>query len=220
MPADIAEAYRAAQRSFVGLCGELTVSDWATPVPATPGWTVRDVLSHVAGVADDIVHGNVEGAATEPWTAAQVERWRDAPVGEMIERWAAQVDQVAHALQAIGEGRPPVDCHSHEHDVRHALGRFGARNTALIRWIAERIEGNPIGRPVTIHVGDGEVLSIAGEGEPLELHGVDRFESIRSRVGRRSRAQVLAYAWSMPPTDDELDHWFVFGRSTHDIVEP
>ena len=57
-----AELYVAAQRSFVELVAPLTDDQWATPVPCNPACTVRDVLSHVAGVTADIAEGDVEGA--------------------------------------------------------------------------------------------------------------------------------------------------------------
>jgi uncharacterized protein (TIGR03083 family) len=51
---DIEQNYLAAQRSFVALARDLSADDWAAPVPCCPGWTVRDVLSHVAGIPDDV----------------------------------------------------------------------------------------------------------------------------------------------------------------------
>ena len=118
---EIARLYRLAQTSFADLARTIAPDEWARPSPCTPAWSVRDVLSHAAGVTLDIVEGNVEGAATDPWTAAQVERWRDAPVDELLGRWDAAIDQAAAAIEMIGEGRPVFDCHTHEHDVRTAL---------------------------------------------------------------------------------------------------
>ncbi len=212
-------AYRQAQHSFVDLCSTFTAADWAAAVPCNPAWTVRDVLSHVAGVTNDIVEGNVEGAATDPWTAVQVERWRDVTVEEIIARWNEQIDAVADAIAAFGERRPPLDCHSHEHDIRHALGRPGDQNSELITWISELFEQNPVGRPVEIDLRRGTTMTIAGEGEPISLTGVSRFDVVRSRLGRRSRRQVEQWSWSTPLTVAEFDEWFVFGPSEVDIHE-
>ena len=49
----IADLYVGAQASFVDLFQSLGDDDLAKPVPCTPSWTVRDLLSHVAGVTDD-----------------------------------------------------------------------------------------------------------------------------------------------------------------------
>lgn len=216
---DTAQLYLDAQRSFVAVCEGLTESDWATTVPCNPNWTVWDVLSHVAGVTDDIINGRVEGAATDPWTAAQVGRWRDAPRDELMAQWERQIGDAAAAIAAIDEIRPALDCHSHEHDVRHALGRPGNRNSELVRWMASRFDGIPVGRAVEVEFDDGGGTTIAGTGDPLHLRNVSRFDFVRSRLGRRSSAQVRAYDWSELLPDDLLAEWFLFGPSPFDIIE-
>lgn len=216
---EIAAAYRQAQRSFVDLVADLTDDEWATHVPCAPGWTVRDVLSHVAGVTNDLAEGNVNGAASDPWTAAQVERWRDAPVDEMIARWNEQIGPIAEAIEAFGEYRPPLDCHTHEHDVRHALGRPGNRDSDLIRWMVELFAQASLGRPVEVTFTDGSSVTTVGDGDVVRLYGVTRFDIARSRLGRRSRAQVQSWDWRTPLDDAELGAWFNFGPTDVDIVE-
>lgn len=216
---EIARLYTAAQRSFVALCDDLTDREWQTTVPCTPDWTVWDVLSHVAGVADDIVHGRVDGAATDPWTATQVDRWRHTPRAALIGQWTDQVEQAGAIVQAVGEARPPLDCHNHEHDVRHALGRPANRESEIIRWAVELFSDASVGRAVEIDFTDGGAVALEGAAAPIGLSGVSRFELMRARLGRRSRAQVTAYAWSEPPGDELLGEWFVFGPSPLDIIE-
>lgn len=216
---EIARLYRDAQRSFVELARTLDDADWTTPVPCCPGWTVRDVLSHAAGVTLDITAGNVEGAATEPWTAAQVARWRDTPVDELLAAWDEAIAGAADAIDAFGEARPPFDCHIHEHDVRQALGRPGNRGSELMRTAMARVGLRPVGRPVTVIFDDGVSAAIPGDGPALSLAGVSPFELTRSRFGRRSRDQVAAWAWSEPLADVELSAWFVFGPSAKPIDE-
>jgi uncharacterized protein (TIGR03083 family) len=216
---DIAAAYLQAQRSFVDLVADLTDDEWATPAPCTPGWTVRDILSHVSGVTNDVTEGNVDGAATEPWTAAQVQRWRDTPVDEMIARWNEQIGPIAEALELFGEHRPPLDCHSHEHDVRHALGRPGNQDSELIRWMTTLFGESSLGRPIEVTFTDGSSLTSAGEGHVVQLSGVTRFDLVRARLGRRSLRQVRSWNWSSPLTDGELAAWFVFGPTEYDITE-
>jgi hypothetical protein len=195
--APIGELYLAAQRSFTELASTLRDSDWAVVVPCTPAWTVRDVLSHVAGIPDDALHGRLDGVTTEPWTAAQVERNRTLSVDELLDRWAAQAPAFAATIESMGEVKPPIDCHSHEHDVRHAVGRPGERVSGLVAaaaaWLRAGVEVLPA--------------------------GLDDFELFRARLGRRSRAQVLAYRWPVPPSDAQLAAFFVFGPSPVDVVE-
>ncbi len=213
--------YIAAQRSFTELARTLTDDDWATPVPCTPEWTVRDVLSHVAGITDDALAGRLDGVTTEPWTAAQVARNRGAAVNDLLDRWAGQTPAFAAAIASMGEIRPPVDCHTHEHDVRHALDRPGNRDSSIVdAAVASAVQGYPV--PIVIELSDGRTLSDgAGGGPPVTLDGVSTFEVFRSRLGRRSAAQVEEYDWSGP--EDQiaavLDAWFIFGPSPDDIVE-
>ena len=215
----IARLYRDAQTSFVDLFQSLDESDWATTVPCTPNWTVRDVLSHVAGVTDDIANGRVDGAASDPWTQAQVERWRDADASALIDQWSGQLGDVATLLEALGEVRPPSDCHTHEHDIRHALGRPDNQSSEIMGFLSGRFQAVPCGRPVAITFTDGTTGFMPGDGEPIELSGVTQFEFVRSRFGRRSRDQVAAYDWSDTPGDDLLTNWFAFGPSELPIVE-
>lgn len=215
----IAALYREAQSSFVELARSLSEEQWEAPSPCTPGWAARDLLSHAAGVAIDIVEGNVEGAATPPWTAAQVQRWRDVAVDELIDRWNQALDQTAEAIEFIGEARPIVDCHTHEHDLRCAIGSSGNRDSELVDWIADRFVAIPAGRAIDLDFVGGVQRRVEGPGGAIGLSGVTAFELARSRLGRRSSDQVRAYAWSEPVPDEVLDGWFLFGPSEVPIIE-
>ena len=48
------------------------------------------MLSHVAGIPDDVFAGRIDGVATDPWTAAQVERNRSLAVDDLLARWDEQ----------------------------------------------------------------------------------------------------------------------------------
>jgi len=216
---DIAGLYQGAQRSFVDLIGDLDDEQWATPSPCTPGWTVRDVLSHAAGVAIDLVDGNMEGAPGEVWTAAHVERWRDTPTGELIERWNDAAIPAAEQAAAIGDVRMAFDCWAHEHDVRTALGRHGGRESELLAIMFGGFTRGSVGPAVIIEPTDADPVTMAGAGDPITLRGVARFDVVRSRLGRRSRDQVAAWDWSGPVPDELLDNWFAFGPAIDPIIE-
>lgn len=223
---DIARLYRDAQRSFVEFAQTLTDDEWVRHVPCTPEWTVHDVVSHVAGIADDVLNGRVDGAATDPWTAVQVKRWKGTPRDELIAQWNEQTGPVAEAFAAFGEQKPPFDCHMHEHDIRHAVGRPGSRDHEVIGVMIDRFAGSSAVRPVEISFVDGTVVTLGpvngaiGEtdGDPLRLTDVSQFDVVRSRLGRRSRRQVERWTWSEPP-GTVLDEWFMFGPSALDIDE-
>ncbi len=218
----IAHLYTVAQASCAALLRTLTADELARPMPALPTWTVRDTISHVAGIPDDGINGRMEGAPGEVWTNAQVERWRDTPVGELLDQWDAQTALFAQAIESMGEGRPPIDCHAHEHDIRGALGRPGNRDHEIIAYVVPgMIMGTQIRRPFTVEFQDGTALHTGatdGSGDPLVLRGVTQFEIFRARLGRRSRKQVEAYDWSDDPSD-LLANWFIFGPNATAVIE-
>lgn len=218
--ATISELYLDAQKSFVELAGSLSDDDWATPMICTPGWTVRDVLSHVSGLPDDGLAGRMEGAPGEAWTASQVERNRDFSVTDLLERWEMQAADFAAAIEMMGEVRPPIDCHSHEHDVRHALGRPGNRDTLIIEMARARfMDAFEFPFAVTIELRDGRSFSSEGTDQTsvdgVTLRNVTPFELFRSRLGRRTRGQVRGLDWTGSESDIDLviADWFVFGPS-------
>jgi uncharacterized protein (TIGR03083 family) len=204
---------------MVTLLSSLDDDEWSTPVPCCPDWTVRDVLSHVAGVTDDIANGRVEGAGTDPWTAAQVARWRDVDRSALIEQWNGQIGGVADLLEQVGEVRPPIDCFNHEHDVRHALGRDLRVPPDFLAAMVDRFAAVSAGPPVTVTFADGATAALPGEGDPVSLRGISQYEFVRSRLGRRTREQVASYDWSQPPGDELLSEWFAFGPSELPIIE-
>ena len=217
----IAVLYRLAVESFTEFARTLDADDWATRVPCTPAWTARDVLSHVSGIPDDAIAGRMDGAPGEAWTAAQIERNRDATVDELLSRWSQQAPLFAQVIEEMDEGRPPIDCHSHEHDIRHALGRPGARGNAIIDTPSFASVDAPV--RVVIAFVDGSIV-ITGDDSAtstVTLRCVTRFELFRSRLGRRSRQQVRDADWEGTDVDIDavLDHWFSFGPSASPIEE-
>jgi hypothetical protein len=68
---ELGTVYEGGRRRILELVADLDDRAVATPVPACPEWSVQDVVAHLTGVCADIMAGNVAGAATDPWTAAQ-----------------------------------------------------------------------------------------------------------------------------------------------------
>lgn len=172
--------------------------------PATPKWRVRDVLAHMVGVVDYALHGRLDGVTTEPWTQAQVDARAGATVGEMLDEW----DRIAPAMeQALGEmpatvtGQLLFDAVTHEHDIRHALDRPGARDVPAIGMVFDWIVwGRTQGKAPALRFDVGDAVVEAGSGDPIATVTASRFELVRAISGRRSRTEVEAYGWD-PPTD-------------------
>lgn len=216
--------YSEAVESFVEFARTLTDEEWATHVPCTPLWTARDVLSHVAGVPDDGLSGRVDGAATDPWTQSQVERNADHDVEELLDRLLSQYELFGPAVDAMGEQRPPFDCHTHEHDIRHAIGRPGNRDSAIIDDASElflRGLADLIVR-LTITYDDGSVHEVGAlDATASATLSTSKFEVFRSRLGRRSSDQVRALDWAGDEAAIEavIAGWFLFGPSEIAIDE-
>ncbi len=222
----ISELYIEAVKSFIELARTLSDDEWATHVPCTPLWTTRDVLSHVAGIPDDALNGRPIDPSSDAWTAGQIERERDKTVDELLTRWLEQHEFFGQAVESMGERRPPFDCHSHEHDVRHAIGRPGNRDSDIISdaYLCFADFLNESGLPVALDITvDGEPVQEVGgraSGRSVGL-STTKFEIFRSRLGRRTRDQVRAYDWSGADEDVDtvLEHWFNFGPSEITIDE-
>ena len=218
--------YAAAVESFVAFARTLADDQWLMPVPCLPGWDVRDVLSHVAGIPDDAFAGRMEGAPGEAWTAAQVERNRDMTAADLLDRWTEQYVAFGDVLDGISEHRPPFDCHAHEHDISHALGLTGNRDSLIVQ-AAEVQLARSLEAPVSVSVvlNDGRVFTTgvdrSGGDVAVTLRGVSAFELFRSRLGRRSRSQVEQYAWTGSEADvaATIDAWFAFGPADGPVDE-
>ncbi len=202
--------------------GELARERWATPVPACPGWSVHDVLAHLVGVIEDAGAGRLSGPPDEEQTASQVERHRGDDPRELLAAWQGMAPTFESGVAASGVWPAMFDVLSHEHDVRGALGRPGARDTAGVRLAAElllRWCRTPVGVEVDLD-GDRTVVVRAEDGSPaseLTLQA-SSFEVMRFRLGRRSRSQLAAMGWTGDPTP-VLDSLFTFGPAEHDLVE-
>ena len=178
------------------------------PAPATPEWRVRDLVAHLSGVADDVVNGRLAGVASDEWTAAQVDRRRDLSIDGLLadwEEWSPGFEQMLAAGPMEITGQALFDAATHEHDIRHALARPGARDSDAVgygwEWlVAVRANtGAPAIRFVTEHGED-----IAGTGDPALTVRASRFDLVRATTGRRTRAEIEAYDWEPAPDPSSL----------------
>ena len=197
--------------------------DWDRPVPATPGWSVHDVVAHLTGVAEDVAGGaSVSFPPSEEWTAGHVARGRDLSVPALLEAWATAGPAVEEFLGARTVWAPVLDAGSHEQDIRGALGDTGARDSAVVTVGARvLLKGLQVPRPLIVRTEGGDVRVGAGDGDAATLTTTlttTTFEAFRWRMGRRSRRQLAAMDWAGDP-GPYLDHLCVFGPAEHDVVE-
>ncbi len=204
---DYAASYRDARTALTELTGALDETELTRPVPATPAWSVRDVVAHVVGIAGDLLDGNLNGMGSDGWTAAQVGARRGRPFDSVLGEWSQRgpilEDQVA--------GWPPEfaaplvgDLAVHDLDVRGALGRTDGRDTpaAVVAFdhyahsLGDRLDEAGL-RAIALDATEEPL--VAGTGEPMTRVRASRFELLRTLVGRRSAAQIRAYDWDGDP---------------------
>ena len=138
---DAAAAYRLiCERVDALVRGRDGIADLA--VPACPGWTVRQVVAHLAGVAQDIVALNLEKKGTGPWADAQVARLRGHGIDDLLDLWGQSLDSVTVNLAFASDAgvcQLVFDTLTHEHDIRGALREPGSQAGV---WSGERPWGS------------------------------------------------------------------------------
>ena len=210
---EVADHYRTARLRITELVLSLDDDELARAVPACPGWTVHDVVSHITGVADDALNGRMDGVATDPWTAAQVARGRDVPTVDLLDRWTEQ----ASVFEAFP--LPPqavIDLTTHEQDIRGAVDQPGARDTDEVQFAFELVAQRAVEVVPGLRV-EAEGVAYGPEDATSTLRG-DRYDLYRAMMGRRSSSQLRALDWGGEPPAT-IEAVAVFGPAPVDVVE-
>lgn len=199
---EAAGIYADTRRRVADLLRPLSEHQLAQPVPACPGWSVKDVAGHLAAVAADVGAGRIDGPGTAAWIARQVKERRSRPMAEVLQEWDLRGTEVEALLPEMGRAAAPLVVHlvTSEHDLRGALAMPGARASAgvdfalqtVVASLGDRIRRRRLGA-LRLHAGQDEW--IVGTGEPEATVTADRFELVRALVGRRSIEQVGAFGW-------------------------
>lgn len=175
---ELAAAYAALRNRCLGIGRSITDEQANALTSCCPAWSVKDTIAHLAGINADIMSGNTEGAATEPWADAQVEARRTHSIHEVCDEWEEIAPAMDELLAAMGTKMPPqlfLDAWTHEWDIRQATGIGAAPDMRLLN-----------------HAWDDLVEAVEKQnGGPIDVE-VDRFELARISMGRRSRAQIEA----------------------------
>ncbi|PRC43553.1 hypothetical protein C6A85_000000104765 [Mycobacterium sp. ITM-2017-0098] len=214
----VADIYEETRTRIIDLLSASPSSAWECPVAACPGWSVRDVVSHMTAVADDWADGRLTGAPTDEETAEHVRRFESQSNAELLDTWSQAATRL-HSLSVTAGLEPPLgDIACHEHDIRSAIRRPGARDAASVRWTADRLLSMLAPpAPLRVVVEDDEYRVGPPHGEEIVLR-TTKFEALRWRTGRRSRAQLAAMDWSADPAP-VLGHLYLFGPATGDVIE-
>jgi len=187
--------YRENVEALSELAPTLTEEQRATIVPATPAWTVHEVLAHLAGGALDAVTGRMDGAPGPEWTSRHVNERVHLPVADLLTELRDHQDAVAAA--AADSPRPALvwNIAVHHADLHEALG-LPPLPDRLWMPIAE---------------------ALAPRADAL-TDAVSPYEKFRALFSRRSRAQMQA--WGTALTAEELDELCIFGPREDDQPTP
>jgi uncharacterized protein (TIGR03083 family) len=196
---DWAEVYRANVEAVCALAETLHAEDLSRLVPATPDWTVHDLLAHLAGTPADLLADRMDDAPSPAWTARQVDARAARSPADLVAELQSNVDAVVATLE--GNERPALvwDAAVHHADLHEALGK-GAPPEQMWRPVLEALAPRML----------GESADAVGE--------VPDYELFRAFFSRRSRIQMLG--WGTPLEPAMLDGLCIFGPRDDDQPVP
>jgi uncharacterized protein (TIGR03083 family) len=200
---DCGEIYELTRRDLIALLRSCRPEELDTMVPATPEWSVHDVLSHLVGIAADL-NAQSFGGDPDAWTAAQVKSRAHDTVDELAAEWDREAPRFEDGLRLFGYdlGSHFVgDLLQHVADVRHALGLAHPEDNetlsvaldAYLVTFEKSLEESAIG---SVELSAGRGHWTLGSGPVVASVTGERYELFRALGGRRTAPQVRALKWS------------------------
>ncbi|HEY8217441.1 MAG TPA: maleylpyruvate isomerase family mycothiol-dependent enzyme [Acidimicrobiia bacterium] len=189
---DVMDALAAQQRELAGLLADLDEAGWARPAPSCPGWTVADVVLHIAQTnegaiasaegrfpesATSIGAGEGRASTVDQTAELMVTEERGASTAELRARWQASVDTLHDVLAR-------TDPHLR---VNWVAGQLSVRTLATTRLAETWIHTNDVAEALGVTLAPDDrlrhiarlawrTLPYAFTREGRELHGPVAFE--------------------------------------------
>ena len=241
--ADLAAVYDETRQRITAVVSGLDDATLQRPVPAAPGWMVRDLVAHLAGdlaavLADDLPASffatcgdPAEVAKLNAWTDRMVTERRGRAIADVLDEWETLTPKAWAVLaeRANGPGMASIadavvttDAAVHEQDLYGALGVVRARDSAALRVGTSsyvNVLGMRLNGLAPVQFVTPEKTYVAGAGEPAVSARVQRFELFRALSGRRSPDQIRAWDWTGDP-EPYLELFYLYGPRTEPVVEP
>ena len=208
---DPGAVYELTRLAVIATVSALSDEQFDTVVPATPAWRVRDVLSHVVGLAADLNAqrfpdaDDVGGAA---WALRQVASRGDTAIDDILAEWSREAPTFEEGLRVFGyeEGSHFVaDLHAHHQDIRGAIGLPPGDDELTVGVALDHYLGFLDQMITSASWGTLVVVAVASEGvEERSLGGVgphharmrgSAFEVLRCCSARRSARQIRELEW-------------------------
>lgn len=197
----------------VALCRELSPGEWASPTDC-PGWTVREVVAHLAAIESELAGGpgseivTDDKVASPAYTQVGVDARADRTPDDLVEELETAVAARATALRNGGLGSPVeapgglawdwdtllrnrvIDLWVHEQDIRRAVRRHGGFDSPGARVTVTALAmGMPyvLGKRIAPPPGTTVVWEVS---DPVAM-------TLAARVGDDGRATAV----DPPPAD-------------------
>ena len=186
-------AYRDARHRVTEVVAGLSVCQLRTSVPATPGWTVRELVAHVVGIAhEEIVR--MPDSGTDDGTRRQVAERRDCGLSALLAEWE-------HVAPAVEMGLARVE-----------RGHWQPFLEVMMRSLRRRLRASSA---LLIHDEPGQQWN-CGSGEVDTVLRADGYELLRATFSRRSRRQIAAWSWTPGPHAEAVERFGFFGPRDDD----
>ena len=243
--AEIADIYEELRNDIAQLVAGLEPDELDKTVPATPEWTIKDIVTHLTGDATCTIAGDFPReffesfgepdavAKVNAWTSRQLEARRGRSLEDLLQEWKSSSIELTAMMRGEKpwpEGNVPfadrvllTDLAVHQQDIFGALGIERAREAAPIKiglsgYIATmgwRLSAAGI-PPLRFDVGDKSYT--AGEGDAAATVHASRFELFRAMSGRRNTEQVRAYEWD-GDAEPYIPYFYPYGIREKALVE-
>ena len=208
---DYAQTYRALRGRVSALVRDADEEQLERLAPAAPEWRVRDLVAHLSGITADINAGNLDGVATDAWTARHVDTRRDWNIAQVLDEWdaeGAKVEALMSSLPEIAIAQMTMDAATHEHDIRGALESPGSRDSDAIEigfdFGVEVLAGTVDQADAILTIETEAGTRTVGDGARQIGVRADRFELVRAMTGRRSADQMRGFDWDGEATPELL----------------
>ena len=193
------DEYRNSRLRMQQIAASLSDDEANTIVLACPEWTVKDLFSHVTGIAADLGSGKGPMGDTQVWVDGLVTSRKGRSLASVVDEW----NEVGPTFEAAIDNLPKrlwtltYDTVVHEHDLRAAIKKPGDRDSEGVKISAVlglklvRVDLASKSLPAFRAIIDGVEHNV-GDGEPVLTLTASAFDTLRLLGSRRTFDEMNA----------------------------